>query len=362
LREFIGTTLIMILEEYSNQLPAPLRRRMEEAIVKAVEGERKEGRLERSYTNVALMYGLLLSWAGQHLNRPEWLTEGQQWCTDLYKLFKKNGTFEEYGSLEHQSVDLYGLALWRVYGPTAAIRSMGSEVEADLWKDTASYYNANLKNIAGPYDRAETMDMRKTVIGTGVWLRTVLGPGLAPLPEISPGIGNAFIEAPQFAVLGANIPDEALKHFQGFVKERQVRRVIDANRVATAWIGRDIMMGAESTNFTRQPGQPFVPGTVHWKMPDGDVGWIRLYAGPRLNAQAEKETLSIQGVGDYTFRVAAPGLDAKSLQRNDWTLPGLRLKVETDATGMDVKPGRGFVDVEYLEATKITLRVAGTTQ
>jgi len=49
----------MILEEYADQLPAALRRRMEESIAKAVEGERKEGRLKETYTNISLMYGFL---------------------------------------------------------------------------------------------------------------------------------------------------------------------------------------------------------------------------------------------------------------------------------------------------------------
>jgi hypothetical protein len=222
-REFIGTTFIMILEEYGDQLPAALRRRIEESIAMAVEGERKEGRLKETYTNIYLMYGFLRTWAGQHLNRPAWVTEGQQWCVDTYKLFKKNGTFEEYNSPTYYGVDFYGLALWRVYGPTPSIKQMGAEMEADLWKDVAAYYNANLKNVAGPYDRAYGMDLRKYVSLEGLWLRTALGPQLAPFPEISGALdhSNDLIYAPLFAVLGAKIPDEAMKHFRGFVKERR---------------------------------------------------------------------------------------------------------------------------------------------
>lgn len=359
-REFIGTTFIMILEEYSSQLPAALRHRMEESIVRAVEGERKEGRLLETYTNISLMYGLLQSWAGQHLNRPVWVTDGQQWCTDTYKLFKKNGTFEEYNSPTYYGVDFYALALWRVYGPTPAIKKMGAEMEADLWNDVASYYNANLKNIAGPYDRSYGMDMRKYVSLEGLWLRTVLGAGPAPFPEISGRMEHPddLSYAPLLAVLGAKIPEQAMKHFQGFVGERQVRRVITPERVATAWIGRDLIIGAESTTYTREAAAQFHPATVHWKMPDGDVGWIRLLEGPRLNAHAEKESLNILGVGDYTFRVAAPGLDATAFARSQWTIPGLSVRLETDAMRMDVKPGTGFVDVQYREATKFALHFA----
>jgi hypothetical protein len=113
---------------------------------------------------------------------------------------------------------------------------MGVEMEVDLWKDVAAYYNANLRNVAGPYDRAYGMDLRKYVSLVGLWLRTALDASLAPFPEISGPLehSNDLIYAPLFAVLGANIPDEAMKHFQGFVEERQIRRVITPSRLATA--------------------------------------------------------------------------------------------------------------------------------
>ena len=358
-REFIGTTFAMILEEYGEQLPAELRRRMEESIAKAVEGERREGRLKETYTNISLMYGFLRVWAGQRLNRAEWTAEGQKWCADTYKLFRTNGTFEEYNSPTYYGVDFYGLALWRVYGPTAEIKKMGAEMEADLWTDVAAYYNANLKNVAGPYDRSYGMDMTRYISLLGVWLRTALGPGLAPLPEISGQLehSNDLVYAPLYAVLGAKIPEDALKHFRGFIEERAIRRVITPSRVATAWIGPDYVLGAEATNYTREAGVQFHPATVHWKTPTGDVGWIRLYEGPRLDARAEKGILTIAGVGDYTFRVLANGLDVTKLEHDEWTLPGLTVQLETDAARMEPKPGNGFVDLQYREATKLTLRV-----
>jgi len=256
-------------------------------------------------------------------------------------------------------VDFYGLALWRVYGPTPALRKMGSEMEAELWRDVAAYYHAGLKNIAGPYDRSYGMDLTKYVSLTGLWLRTALDGKSAPFPEISGRLdhSNDLIYAPLFAVLGAKIPADAMKHFQGFVEERQLRRVITPNRVATAWIGPELILGAESTNYTREAGAQFHPATIHWRTPAGGVGWIRLYQGPRLNAEVEKQTLTISGVGDYTFRIAAPAVDAKTFQRDIWLMPGLTVKLETDARRMEVKPGNGFIDIDYREATTFTLRM-----
>lgn len=87
------------------------------------------------------------------------------------------------------------------------------------------------------------------------------------------------------------------------------------------------------------------------------MGWIRLFEGPRLNAHVERETLSIFGIGDYSFRVAAPSLDGKMFQSDQRLMPGLTVKLDTDARGMDVKPGAGFIDVQYHEATKFTLHM-----
>ena len=38
------------------------------------------------------------------------------------------------------------------------------------------------------------------------------------------------------------------------------------------------------------------------------------------DARAEKGILTIAGVGDYTFRVLANGLDGTKLGRDEWTL------------------------------------------
>jgi hypothetical protein len=47
------------------------------------------------------------------------------------------------------------------------------------------------------------------------------------------------------------------------------------------------------------------------------------------------------------------------LDRGHWTLPGLTVRIETDATAFAVTPGDGFVDVLYRGASLLMLR---TTQ
>jgi hypothetical protein len=173
-RQFIGTTLAMILEEYEDRLPESLVERIETALRTAVQGEKGEFRSQHrgrsggpdnkgleNYTNIALMHAFLWTYAGVRLKQPEWIDEGEGFAARIYANFKRFGTFEEYNSPSYYGVDLFALALWRHYGPTEEMRRMGTELEAELWKDIAAHYHAGLKNMAGPYSRAYGMDMIK---------------------------------------------------------------------------------------------------------------------------------------------------------------------------------------------------------
>jgi hypothetical protein len=122
------------------------------------------------------------------------------------------------------------------------------------------------------------------------------------------------------------------------------------------------MIGGEITGRTLgvTPGQgQFHPATIHWRAPGGDVGWVRLYAAPAADAEATRETLTLTAAaaGDFTFRLAVPGLAPAGLAREHWTLPGLAVRLETDAGSFAVLPGEGYTEVRYRGATRLVLRV-----
>jgi hypothetical protein len=158
---------------------------MYEAIDRAIDGEMKEERLVPSYSNIALMYGFLWDFAGVHDKREDWQKQAGAWTESVYTLFKRYDAFFEYNSPTYYGVDLYGLALWRDYGSTMRIQTSGSEMEAIIWKDIASFYNQLLRNISGFYDRSYGMDMESYVSVVGVWMRTALDAKRAPLPAIA---------------------------------------------------------------------------------------------------------------------------------------------------------------------------------
>jgi hypothetical protein len=111
-REFVGTTFMIILEEFPDRLPSGLATKMDESIVHAVAGEIRNGRLVPTCTNPALMFGILWDFAAKRSHRTDWIAQSAVWQENVYNLFKKNGTFNEYNSPTYSGVDLYALSLW----------------------------------------------------------------------------------------------------------------------------------------------------------------------------------------------------------------------------------------------------------
>lgn len=139
--------------------------------------------------------------------------------------------------------------------------------------------------------------------------------------------------------------------------------VTTPQRTATAWIGRDVMLGGELTQLTRDAGPgssfgQFHPATAHWRIGADDVGAFALHASPAVDARAEAGRLTIvTQAGDSTFRIAAPGMLPDAITLNRWTLPHLTVTIDTDAADFALLPGPTYIDVVYRAATRFDLRV-----
>ncbi len=334
-RQFIGTTLEMILLEFPGRLPSELETRMYRAIDTAVSGEIHDGRLVPSYSNIALMYGALWDFAAVHDNNADWLSRSQAWTEAVYSLFQRYGTFNEYNAPTYYGVDLYGLALWREYGSTLRMRRLGRTMEAALWNDLANFYQPELRNIAGPYDRSYGMDMSNYVTVTGVWMRTALDAAHAPLPA-KPTLTTSQVAdmwfAPHITLLGTHIPNSALMKFRRFAGPHMVHRRIDSSRVATSWVGDRAMWGGEFTGMTKDSGgkTQFHPVTVQWSMPDRAIGWIKITRSPNIDAVADPEGVTITTHGDVSFRIFT-GKSQSKVSKTTWALPGFLAEIQTDA-------------------------------
>ena len=360
-RVFIGTTWAMMLIEYPDRVPKELAARMYQAIDRSIDGEIAEGRLLPTYTNIALMYGFLWDFAAVHDKRVDWQKSSAEWNDTVDRIFRQHDAFFEYNSPTYCGVDLYGLALWRDYGSTEHMRAMGAEMEAGLWRDMASYYQPALRNISGPYDRAYGMNMEEYVSVVGVWMRTVLGVEHAPLPKITPTtdhVADVWF-APHIAILGTHIPADAVAKMRQFSGEHFVRKQIDDNRIATAWIGNKVIFGGELTHKTKDAGptSQFHPATVQWRTPSGEIGWVQLVECPMVDVAADKSGLTISTSGTVRFRIHAKDLAAQKLSEKDWDLPGLHIAATSDAKNFRTEQAGSELDLIYSNLTQMRLTI-----
>jgi hypothetical protein len=350
-REFIITVLALALLEYPERLPEKLVIRLDAAIHKAVAGAIAR-RLNPAYTNIALMNAWMMCFAGQRFSQAAWIGEGERMGSEVYRLFKQCDAFAEYNSPTYYGVDIYALALWRSYPQLSALlEEKGAQMEAALWRDTAQFYHAGLRNLAGPYDRSYGMDMVRYLAVVGLWMRLALDKATAPLPDTDKPFDHehdmGFV--PPLAFLGVQVPTDALAHLRNFRGERQVEHVISESprRVATAWLGADRMLGGEWASRTAPASGQLHPATLHWRMPDGRTGWARMRYHNPVDAVASRDRLTIETSGVIAFQVYAPG---GCIEKNCWAMPGLRVKVETDADRVDVQTSGDEFEVQYLRA------------
>jgi hypothetical protein len=346
-REFIGTTLILILQEYEAELPAELVQGIDRALRLAVVGTLAR-QVPAAYTNISLMCAFLLDYAADRLGESAWAAQSAALAQEIHQLFRAHDAFNEYNSPTYYGVDLNALALWRGRAPSPLLRELGADMEERFWRDIARFYHASLRNMAGPFDRAYGMDMQRYAAVLGLWIWLVTGRDRAPFPDVTRPFDHFhdFCFGPLPALLGAVVPDEARPHFLAFQGERVVEQTIEpANgRVATAWLGERAMFGAETAHGRTRSWNQFHPATLHWQAAPDTIGWARLlwrHTG-LLDARAAQGRLTIAcdlGASDdqtLLFEVNAPGATPAAFQPGRWDLPGLTLAIEANADGPEV--------------------------
>jgi hypothetical protein len=362
-REFIITPLQVLLLEYEPLFPQRLIQQIDAATRLAVAGALERG-LRPGYTNIALMNAFMVCQAGIRLNQPEWVTRGEQMAQAIYDLFQPDQAFEEYNSPTYYGVDLYALALWRAYGPTPLLRQLGAEMEALLWTDISRYYHAGLRNLCGPFDRAYGMDLTRYAAVVSEWIWLVTGQERAPFPAPNLTFAHTadFCYSPCAALLGAVVPEEVRAHFLAFQGPRQVEHVISRQprRVATAWLEKQFMWGAQHTSRAKEGYAQFHPVTMHWQAAPESVGWMRLIHTQPVDAVVDRQTLTIEGHGTLIFQFCAPNLSENNFQPDLWTLPGgLSVQVATQATAFRVAAKPDCIEAIYTagadEAIKVVL-------
>jgi len=228
-REFIGCELVLILDRHSGKLSLDLVSRIRQSLIRAAEGAMRRD-VNPSYTNIALMSAFLMEYVGVSMHRPDLENAGTLKSWECYLLFQEHGTFSEFNSPTYGGVDMLALAFWRDLGQTQNMRVMGAEMEAALWRHTASYYHAGLRNLAGPFFRAYGMDMTRYNAIIGIWIALATeNLATAPLPRAA---GASFFELSNIfpaVQVGHAVPDGVLLDLSTFTGSRFLQKTVPSD-------------------------------------------------------------------------------------------------------------------------------------
>lgn len=167
-RGFIGTTLIIILEEFPSLLPQTLQSQILTSLhLNAIGDTYRVGGVDDDnpypeYSNAAIMHAAVSGWVGLRTGDANLTADGERWASNIIHLFDQNGTLAEFNGPTYTGVSLFGLSLWAKYFPKDSVfGANGGRMITQIWDVVGEMYNANLKNIAGPWDRSYGFDMTR---------------------------------------------------------------------------------------------------------------------------------------------------------------------------------------------------------
>jgi hypothetical protein len=296
-REFIGCDLIIIYHYYKNTLPAEVVEAIEIGLVHAAKGAMKRD-VTPYYSNISIMSAFLMEYVGTCFKSDELKQAGLKKAKEIFDLYQSNGSFSEYNSPTYYGVTLIGIALWREMAFSEEMKRMGRSLEKALWNETATLYNANLRNMVGPYFRAYGMDMQKYNAIIGLWIAVALdNEKLAPIPGIKGEKNGEMSNLTPIFHLGLSIPKGDLAEFKSFSKSRHIFKIVpntytgDTLKKVTHQIEKDWMMGGLWGN-RRKWGQ-IKSGTIHWKTADESIGWLLVPSNARTNVKVSKKHMGI---------------------------------------------------------------------
>jgi hypothetical protein len=329
-RQFLGTALAVAITDF--HLSAPLAGRARDAVQLAVDAEPPD-RVPPSYANIALLRAWLDAWAGR---------ADDGYADRVVDTYRRHGCFSEYGSPTYYGIDLLALGLWQRADAPSSLQRDGAAIEAALWDDVARWWHAGLANLCGPYSRAYGMDLAAYVSGLALAFWCAGLP--APMPSLQGELvthGHDVCMAPMLEHVGVRVPVAARPAFERFPGAHAVEQVIESSplRMATGWLEEHLAIGGEAGESALHARGQFHPATIHWRQPDGTVGWLRIEHHAPTRATASQRRLVVD-CDPHHLRGAQPvrwftNIPSVEIVEGGWKLPGIRVDVTTDASLVD---------------------------
>lgn len=336
-REFVGTELIIIRHKHKKILPADIVQLIETTLKYAIQGDVKRD-VNPDYANIAIMSAFMQEYLGTLFNMADVKELGVKRARTIVANYRVHNALCEYNTPTYYGVDILGISMWRELAFSNEMREMGVFLGNALWSDVATFYNANLRNMCGPFLRSYGMDMNKYNAVIGVCIGLALdNEAIAPFPGKAGGhYHDASFVASVFE-LGLSIPGHVMKELRSFGESRYISRNTpnyyegDTVKKVTAVIYKDWMMGGLWGN--RKVSAILKTGTMHWLTPDGDIGWLLIPGEGKTNIVVTDQKMSIyladEAASQFEILVCVKGLTGKDFTPNSWSMNGMKLRVDT---------------------------------
>ncbi|KAF4628324.1 hypothetical protein G7Y89_g9829 [Cudoniella acicularis] len=319
-REFIGTQLVQIVEEFPDLIGEDLIAKIITAMeIQAVGAMRRNGtngdNLVTAYTNPGLMRALTVGWTGARTNNQTLIDYANTKAAEITQLFKDGpNAFSEYNALTYYGMDIWALGANIKYGPKNATMTLDSPfLLTEMWADIAEHYNAYLGNFVGPYDRANSRDLTQHSAALPLWFWGMFGYENAPEPnKLELDLLYDATQGSALALLVSTIEEHInattkakLQTPPTATEERFLNKTIreslynDTIRTATSWMSQKLMIGGEELAEEVARSGQFVPAIVHWAadashLPFPYNGFFSLYpSATTITAVATKNKLEI---------------------------------------------------------------------
>ncbi|KAI0603160.1 hypothetical protein F4775DRAFT_15702 [Biscogniauxia sp. FL1348] len=359
-RGFVGTTLIMAMEEYAHLISRPTQDLILQSLYNATKGdEYRFGNLDKgkdnlypSYSNPSIMRAFVSGWTGRRLGSANMTRGGESYASEIIGLFDRAATLSEFNSGTYTGVSLFGLVLWSRYLPADSVmRAAGPRMVAATWASIAQLWHPGMRNMAGPWDRAYGYDMNRYLSLMALWFWTLVGKensSLISKPQVMSHMAD-YAWAPLFAVLAdshaALIPADVLSGLTAFGGEHTFTASTyyppfdTVPRNITTWLSDKLTIGAESfdeivVGGPSQSQESFNPAVVQWDT-GREISFISLYpTETALQVEVGPGHLNLtypRGNGTSVFSLMV-GTFVEKPTISGWAdVPGLKVDVSGNA-------------------------------
>ena len=331
-------SFVTIYEEYGYLLPNSTKSLMLESLHNCSVGDsyRAGGingdNLYPAYSNPSIMRAIGTGWTGRHTGDANMTQAGEDYAQQIIDLFDMHKTLSEFNSPTYCGISLFGLTLWAKYMPEdSVLKQRGPDMVASVMETVSQLWHADMKNLAGPWDRTYSFDMNNVLCILALFLDPIVGRNQSSLrqnPQIMTkqtdwgwapliGVHSDFFRS----LLPAGVEDD-LKCFKGehtWTGQAYYPPFDLEARNITTWMGQNMTIGAESYRCKSVNGPPdnqlqYHPAVAQW-LYDGvtgpTVGW-----------------LSVCPLKSTTIRVLTPDRDSGILDTSSCDLRCLPLSAE----------------------------------